>query len=95
MAARNSNILAPWRRLTSVADGESWSSSALALALGSSARTVQRAFDMLAAAGKVQAFGPSALASFSRPSTSCFALTIPPGFRPYPRAAVPRPTPWR
>lgn len=38
-------------------DGESWSSSALALALGASQRTVQRALDSLAAAGKVQAFG--------------------------------------
>jgi hypothetical protein len=38
-------------------DGESWSSSALALALGTSQRTVQRALDQLAAAGKVQSFG--------------------------------------
>jgi hypothetical protein len=43
--------------LAFLADGESWSSSALALALGSSARTVQRALDTLAAAGKVQSFG--------------------------------------
>jgi hypothetical protein len=40
-----------------LADGESWSSSALALALGTSARTVQRALDTLAAAGKVQPVG--------------------------------------
>jgi len=40
-----------------LADGESWSSSALALALGASARTVQRALDSLATAGKVQALG--------------------------------------
>ena len=40
-----------------LADGESWSSSALALALGASARTVQRALDSLAAAGKVQSYG--------------------------------------
>ena len=38
-------------------DGESWSSSALALALGASQRTVQRALDSLAEAGKVQSFG--------------------------------------
>jgi tetratricopeptide (TPR) repeat protein len=38
-------------------DGESWSSSALALALGASQRTVQRALDSLAAEGKVQSFG--------------------------------------
>jgi len=40
-----------------LADGEAWASSALALALGASARTVQRALEALAAAGKVQSFG--------------------------------------
>ncbi|HEV7705420.1 MAG TPA: hypothetical protein VGO46_14055 [Gemmatimonadaceae bacterium] len=43
--------------LAFLADGESWSSSALALALGASQRTVQRALDSLAMAGKVQPFG--------------------------------------
>jgi hypothetical protein len=43
--------------LAFLADGESWSSSALALALGASQRTVQRALDSLAAAAKVQSFG--------------------------------------
>ena len=43
--------------LAVLADGESWSSSALAIALGTSPRTVQRALDSLAAAGKVQSFG--------------------------------------
>jgi hypothetical protein len=43
--------------LAFLADGESWSSSALAIALGASARTVQRALDSLAAAGKAQSFG--------------------------------------
>jgi DNA-binding transcriptional ArsR family regulator len=43
--------------LAFLADGESWSSSALALALGTSQRTVQRALDPLAAAGKVQSVG--------------------------------------
>jgi tetratricopeptide (TPR) repeat protein len=43
--------------LALLADGESWSSSALALALGSSQRTVQRALDDLAAERKVQFFG--------------------------------------
>jgi hypothetical protein len=43
--------------LAFLADGESWSSSALALALGTSQRSVQRALDSLAAAGKVQSFG--------------------------------------
>jgi hypothetical protein len=45
------------RVLAFLADGESWSSSALALALGASSRTVQRALDALAIAGKVQSFG--------------------------------------
>ncbi|MFL6713842.1 MAG: helix-turn-helix domain-containing protein [Sulfurifustis sp.] len=43
--------------LAFLTDGESWSSSALALALGASQRTVQRALDSLAEAGKVQSFG--------------------------------------
>ena len=43
--------------LAFLADGESWSSSSLALALGTSQRTVQRALDALGAAGKVQSFG--------------------------------------
>jgi hypothetical protein len=43
--------------LAFLADGESWSSSALAIALGASPRTVQRALEELAAAGKVQWFG--------------------------------------
>jgi hypothetical protein len=43
--------------LAFLADGESWSSSALAIALRASPRTVQRALDSLAAAGKVQSFG--------------------------------------
>ena len=43
--------------LAFLTDGESWSSSALALALGISQRTVQRALDSLAAEGKVRSFG--------------------------------------
>jgi hypothetical protein len=43
--------------LAFLADGESWSSSALSIALGASPRTVQRALDQLAATGKVQPFG--------------------------------------
>ncbi|RWM75184.1 MULTISPECIES: hypothetical protein [Mesorhizobium] len=43
--------------LAFLADGESWSSSALAIALGASSRTVQRSLEQLAAAGKVQSFG--------------------------------------
>ncbi|MEZ2131932.1 MULTISPECIES: helix-turn-helix domain-containing protein [unclassified Sinorhizobium] len=43
--------------LAFLADGEAWSSSALAIALGASPRTVQRALEVLAEAGKVQSFG--------------------------------------
>jgi hypothetical protein len=43
--------------LAFLADGELWSSSALAIALAASPRTVQRALDSLAATGKVQSFG--------------------------------------
>jgi len=43
--------------LALLSDGESWSTSSLALALGTSQRTVQRALGTLAAAGKVQSLG--------------------------------------
>jgi tetratricopeptide (TPR) repeat protein len=43
--------------LALLSDGESWSSSALGLALGASQRTVQRGLDSLAEAGRVQSFG--------------------------------------
>jgi hypothetical protein len=43
--------------LALLADGEAWSSSALALALGTSQRTIQRSLEALAAAGKIQGYG--------------------------------------
>lgn len=43
--------------LAFLSDGEPWSTSALALALGTSARTVQRALEELARSNKVQSFG--------------------------------------
>jgi DNA-binding winged helix-turn-helix (wHTH) protein len=43
--------------LAFLTDGEAWSSSALALALGASQRTVQRALESLAVKGRVQSFG--------------------------------------
>lgn len=43
--------------LALLADGEAWSSSALAQALGVSPRTVQRALETLAETGKVASFG--------------------------------------
>ncbi|MDF0697125.1 helix-turn-helix domain-containing protein [Rhizobium sp. MC63] len=43
--------------LAFLADGEAWSSSALAIALAASPRTVQRALDALAGEGRVQSLG--------------------------------------
>ena len=43
--------------LAFLADGELWSSSALSLAMGASARTVQRALSSLAMSGKVRSYG--------------------------------------
>jgi hypothetical protein len=59
-----------------LADGESWSSSALALALGTSQRTVQRALDALAAAGKVQALGRGRARRWLTPPLPGFATTL-------------------
>jgi hypothetical protein len=57
-------------------DGESWSSSALALALGTSQRTVQRALDALAAAGKVQSFGRGRARRWMTPPVPGFTTTL-------------------
>ena len=57
-------------------DGESWSSSALALALGSSQRSVQRALDALAAAGKAQSFGRARSRRWITPAVPGFATTL-------------------
>jgi len=62
--------------LAFVADGESWSSSALALALGTSQRTVQRALDSLAAAGKVQSFGRGRARRWMTPPLPGFTTTL-------------------
>lgn len=66
--------------LALLADGESWSSSALALALGASQRTVQRALDALAAAGKVQPVGAGRARRWMTPPVLGFptALLLPP-----------------
>ena len=61
--------------LAFLADGESWSSSALALALGSQ-RTVQRALDSLAAAGKVQSFGRGRARRWMTPPVPGFPTTL-------------------
>jgi hypothetical protein len=62
--------------LALLADGESWSSSALALALGASQRTVQRALDSLAAAGKVQSFGRGRARRWMTPPVPGFTTTL-------------------
>jgi DNA-binding winged helix-turn-helix (wHTH) protein len=62
--------------LAFLADGESWSSSALALALGTSQRTVQRALDQLAADGKVQWFGRGRARRWMMPPMPGFTTTL-------------------
>jgi hypothetical protein len=62
--------------LAFLADGESWSSSALAVALGTSQRTVQRALDSLAAAGKVQSFGRARARRWMTPPIPGFTTTL-------------------
>lgn len=61
--------------LALLGDGECWSSSALALALGASQRTVQRAFDALAAAGKAQSLGHGRARRWTAP-TAAFAMPV-------------------
>ena len=62
--------------LAFLADGESWSSSALALALGTSQRTVQRALDSLAVAGKVQPIGHGRTRRWMTPLALGFTTTL-------------------
>ncbi|MEO6027438.1 MAG: helix-turn-helix domain-containing protein [Candidatus Binatia bacterium] len=62
--------------LAFLTDGESWSSSALALALGASQRTVQRALDALAATGKVQSFGRGRARRWMTPPVPGFTTTL-------------------
>lgn len=62
--------------LAFLADGELWSSSALALALGASQRSVQRALDQLATAGKVQWFGHGRARRWTMPPVPGFTTTL-------------------
>ena len=62
--------------LAFLSDGEAWSSSALALALGASQRTVQRALDELALAAKVQFFGRGRARRWVTPPVPGFATTL-------------------
>jgi hypothetical protein len=62
--------------LAFLADGESWASSALGLALGTSQRSVQRALDELAAAGKVQSYGAGRARRWMTPPLPGIATTL-------------------
>lgn len=58
------------------ADGEAWSSSALAIALGTSARTVQRALEQLSAAGRVQSVGRGRTQRWLTPTPGAFSTLL-------------------
>jgi tetratricopeptide (TPR) repeat protein len=62
--------------LAFLADGEAWSSSALALALRTSQRSVQRALDALGAAGKVQSLGKGRARRWTMPPMPGFATSL-------------------
>lgn len=62
--------------LAFLSDGESWSSSALALALGTSQRSVQRALDSLGATNTVQCFGQGRARRWMTPPLAGFATTL-------------------
>jgi hypothetical protein len=62
--------------LAFLSDGESWASSALALALGASQRSVQRALESLAAEGKVRSFGRGRARRWMTPPLPGFTTTL-------------------
>jgi hypothetical protein len=62
--------------LAFLADGESWSSSALALALGASQRNVQRALESLEASGKAQSLGRGRARRWMTPPVAGFTTTL-------------------
>ncbi|CAB3768276.1 helix-turn-helix domain-containing protein [Paraburkholderia humisilvae] len=62
--------------LALLSDGEAWSSSALALALGASQRTVQRALESLAQADKVQSFGHGRARRWMTPGVPGFSAML-------------------
>ena len=62
--------------LALLADGEAWSSSALALALGVSPRTAQRALEALAEAGKVESFGQGRACRWMAPNVPGFPTSL-------------------
>ena len=82
VAAETAAVLAPpvesdhAQVLALLADGEAWSSSALALALGVSPRTVQRALDALAGAGQVESFGRGRARRWTAPQIPGFPTSL-------------------
>jgi hypothetical protein len=62
--------------LAFLTDGESWGTAALGLALGTSQRSVQRALDELAAAGKVQSYGAGRARRWMTPPLPGIATTL-------------------
>jgi hypothetical protein len=70
------NAQRPAAVLAFLAGGESWSSSALALALRTSQRSVQRALDSLAIAGKVQSVGRGRARRWMTPPVPGFTTTL-------------------
>ncbi len=80
--ARDLVVLAPLTNepnaqvLALLGDGESWSSSALALALGASQRTVQRALEELLADDKVQAVGRARARRWMAPPVPGFPTSL-------------------
>lgn len=82
LVAANPIVLAPPREdanadvLALLSDGQAWSSSALAMALDSSQRSVQRALEALAAAGRVQALGQGRARRWTLPPAPGFATTL-------------------
>ncbi|WP_164012274.1 helix-turn-helix domain-containing protein [Pyxidicoccus trucidator] len=62
--------------LALLSDGEAWSTSALALALGESQRSVQRALAELEASGRVQALGRARARRWLSPPLTGFTTTL-------------------
>ena len=80
--AREVGVLAPpvdeqhATLLALLADGEAWSSSALALALDASPRTVQRSLNALVPAGKVRSFGRGRALRWMTPPVAGFPTVL-------------------
>jgi hypothetical protein len=62
--------------LACLEDGQAWSSSSLALALGASQRSVQRALEALSAAGKVQSIGRGRVQRWITPPMPGFTTAL-------------------